>query len=67
MQLDLDTLPEGQYTFAIYMDGKQMAEGGARIEKKFFTRGTWAVIVVFIGLLLLAYLRRGREQNLMSR
>ena len=67
LQVDLDTLPEGHYTFTIYMDGKQMAESGARIEKKFFTRGTWAVIVIVIGLGLLAFLRRGRQQTVMSR
>lgn len=65
--VDLDTLPEGAYTFTISVDGNDVAEGGIRIEKKFFTRGTWAVIVVIVGLLLLAFLRRGREQAVMSR
>lgn len=65
--VDLDTLPEGAYTFTISVDGNDVAESGIRIEKKFFTRGTWAVIVVIIGLLVLAFLRRGREQTQMSR
>ena len=65
--VDLDTLPEGLYTFTIFVDGREVAESSARIEKRFFTRGTWAVIVLVIGLGLLAFLRRGKEQRIMSR
>ena len=65
--VDLDTLPEGLYTFTIFVDGREVAESSARIEKKFFTRGTWAVIVLVVGMLLLAFLRRGRQQTVMSR
>jgi hypothetical protein len=65
--VDLDTLPEGLYTFTIFVDGREVAQSSARIEKRFFTRGTWAVIVLVIGMGLLAFLRRGREQKVMSR
>jgi hypothetical protein len=66
-QVELDTLPEGHYTFTIYADGREVAESGIRVEKRFFTRGTWAVVVIVLGLALLGFLRRGRQQRIMSR
>lgn len=60
-QVDLDSIPVGDYTFTIFVDGKQAAQGTLYIEKRFFTRSTWAGIVVFAGLGLLAFLRRNRK------
>jgi hypothetical protein len=60
-QVELDRLPVGNYTFTIFVDGRQVAQNTLFIEKRFFTRGTWAVIVVVAGLGLLAWLRRGKR------
>ena len=57
---DLDNLEEGAYRFRIFVDGQKAAENSIRVEKRFFTRGTIAVIVVVVGLLLLAFLRRNK-------
>jgi hypothetical protein len=66
-QVELGSLPEGRYDFTIFVDGREVAQSAIRMEKRFFTRGTWAVIVLVVGLGLLAFLRRGKEQRLMSR
>jgi hypothetical protein len=57
---DADSLVEGPYRFAIFVDGQEVAAKTVRVEKKFFTRGTIAVIVVVLGLALLGYGRRNK-------
>ncbi len=57
---DLDGLEEGTYHFMMFADGQKVAENSIQVEKRFFTRGTWAVIVVVLGLALLAFLRRNK-------
>ena len=57
---DLKDLREGSYHFMIFVDGRKVAENSIRIEKRFFTRGTIAVIVIVVGLGLLAFLRRNK-------
>ena len=59
-QVELDQIPEGQYHFTIFVNREMVAESSIRVEKRFFTRGTYAVIVVVVGLLLLAFLRRNK-------
>lgn len=59
-QVELKDLPEGEYYFKILVEGKNVAESSIRIEKRFFTRGTYAVIVIVVGLGLLAFLRRNK-------
>lgn len=59
-QVELDQIPEGQYQFTIFVNRDKVAESSIRVEKRFFTRGTYAVIVVVVGLLLLAFLRRNK-------
>jgi hypothetical protein len=57
---ELDELEEGTYHFMLFADGDKVAENSIQVEKKFFTRGTWAVIVLVLGLGLLAFLRRNK-------
>jgi hypothetical protein len=57
---DLQNLEEGPYHFTIFVDGQKVAENTIRIEKRFFTRGTIAVIVLIVGLGLLGFLRRNK-------
>lgn len=59
-QVELDDLPVGDYHFEIFVDGRSVAENSIRIETRFFTRGTWAVIVIVAGLGLLGFLRRNK-------
>jgi len=59
-QVDLDQLPEGEYHFVITVDGDDVAEGSTRIEKKFWTRGRYALIVIVLGGALLWFVRRKR-------
>ena len=59
-QVALDDLRVGDYHFEIFVDGRGVAENSIRIEKRFFTRGTWGVIAIVAGLGLLAFLRRNK-------
>jgi hypothetical protein len=61
-QVDLGDLPVGDYRFTIFVDGQQVADGSTRIEKKFWNRGKYAFIVLVLGLALLFYVRRKKEQ-----
>jgi hypothetical protein len=45
----------------LFADGDKVAESSIQVEKKLFTRGTWAVIVILVGLGLLAFLRRNKK------
>lgn len=56
----LPRLRVGDYHFEIFVDGRGVAENSIRIEKRFFTRGTWGVIAIVAGLGLLAFLRRNK-------
>ena len=62
-QVDLERIPVGIYTFTIFVDGSQVAQNSLYIEKRFFTRGTWAVIVIVAGLGLLTFVRRRKAAN----
>jgi hypothetical protein len=62
-QVDLDQLPEGDYTFIISVDGQDVAEGTTRVEKKFWTRGKYAFIVIVLGGALLWFVRRKRAEG----
>jgi hypothetical protein len=62
-QVELDRIPVGVYTFTIFVDGSQVAQNSLYIEKRFFTRGTWAVIVIVAGLALLTFVRRRKAAN----
>jgi hypothetical protein len=57
---ELDQLDEGSYHFMLFADGEKVAESRIRVEKKFFTRGVIAVIVIVVGLGLLGFLRRNK-------
>jgi hypothetical protein len=57
---ELDQLEEGSYHFMMFVDGEKVAENRIRIEKRFFTRGVIAVIVIVVGLGLLGFLRRNK-------
>ena len=48
-------IPVGEYHFTIFVDGQSVAKASARIEKKFWTRDKYAIIVVVLGLALLIY------------
>jgi hypothetical protein len=54
-------LEKGDYTFTIFVDGASVAQGTARIERKFWTRDKYAIIVVLLGGALLFYIRRKKE------
>jgi hypothetical protein len=60
-QADLKDLPVGEYHFTIFVDEQNVAHASARIEKKFWTRDKYAIIVVALGLALLFYVRRKKE------
>jgi hypothetical protein len=60
-QVDLMDLEKGDYTFTIFVDGASVAQGTARIERKFWTRDKYAIIVVLLGGALLFYIRRKKE------
>jgi hypothetical protein len=60
-QVDLKDLPVGDYHFTILVNGQNVAHASARIEKKFWTRDKYAIIVVALGLALLFYVRRKKE------
>jgi hypothetical protein len=60
-QLDLMDLDVGDYTFTIFVDGQPVAEASARVERKFWTRDKYAIIVVALGLGLLFLVRRKKE------
>jgi hypothetical protein len=60
-QVNLDDLPVGEYHFTISVDGQDVAEGSARIEKKFWTRDKYAFIVIVLGGVLLWFARRKRS------
>jgi hypothetical protein len=57
-QVDLKDLPVGDYHFTIFVNGQNVAHASSRIEKKFWTRDKYAIIVVVLGLSLLLYVRR---------
>lgn len=63
-QVELDDLPVGEYRFTIFVDGKSVAESAIRVEKRFFTPTVKAVLVLFVGLGLLAFLRRNKVVKL---
>ena len=58
---DLMSLPVGDYTFTLFVDGQQAAEATARIERKFWTRDKYAIIVVLVGLGLLFLVNRRKD------
>jgi hypothetical protein len=60
-QVDLADLPVGEYHFTIFVNGQNVAEASTRIEKKFWTRDKYAIIVVVLGLLVLSYVRSRRK------
>ena len=57
---ELDELEEGPYHFMIFVDGQKVAENTIRVEKRFFTRGVIAVIVIVVGLGVLGFMRRNK-------
>ena len=65
-QVELDQIPEGQYNFEIFVNRRPVGEGSIRVEKRFFTRGTYAVIVLVVGLGLLAFLRRNKQVSVVN-
>ena len=60
-QVDLQDLPVGDYHFTIFVDGQSVAKSSIRIEKKFWTRDKYAIIVIVVGLLLLYLVRRKKK------
>jgi hypothetical protein len=62
-QVDLADLPVGDYTFTIFVDDQPVAKATTRIEKKFWTRDKYAIIVIVAGLALLFYVRRKKEMG----
>ena len=58
--VELDQLEEGPYHFMTFVDGQKVAENTIRVEKRFFTRGVIAVIVIVVGLGLLGFMRRNK-------
>lgn len=61
-QADLMDIPVGEYHFTIFVDGQSVAKASARIERKFWTRDKYAIIVVVLGLALLIYVG-GRKKS----
>src|SRR5262249_42301392 len=57
-QVNLSELPVGDYHFIIFVDGEEVADGTTRIEKKFWTRDKYALIVIILGGGLLYFVRR---------
>jgi hypothetical protein len=57
----LDDLRTGNYVFTIFVEGRPVAEGTIKVERAIFTPGRLMGIVVFVGLGLIAFLRRKRE------
>lgn len=57
----LDDLRAGNYTFTIFVAGRPVAEGSIKVERAILTPGRLMGIVAFVGLGLLAWLRRKRE------
>jgi hypothetical protein len=57
-QVDLGDLPVGDYRFTIFVDGQNVAEASTRIERKFWTRDKYAIIVVVVGFGLLFLVNR---------
>ena len=57
-QVDLADLPVGDYTFTIFVDDQPVAKATTRIEKKFWTRDKYAIVVIIAGIALLFYVRR---------
>jgi hypothetical protein len=62
-QVDLMDLPVGEYHFTIFVDGQNVAQRSARVEKKFWTRDKYAIIVVVLGLALLVYVGGRRKSR----
>jgi len=60
-QVDLNDLEKGDYTFTIYADGEPVASGTTRVERKFWTRDKYAIIVIVLGLYALFLVRRKKE------
>jgi serine protease Do len=60
-QVDLEDLSPGEYHFTIFVDGQDVAEASTRIEKKFWTRGKYAIIVVVVGLALLFFVGKRKK------
>ena len=60
-QADLDDLPVGEYTFTQFVDGRQVAENSARLERRIVTPGRLIILVLVAGGGLLLFLRRNRE------
>ena len=58
---ELDDLRVGEYTFTLFVDGRQVAESSIRIERRIFTPGRLILIVLAVGGGLLLWLRRNRE------
>lgn len=59
-QVELNDMPEGEYHFEIFVNGRGVASSSIRVEKRFFTKTMLGVLVLAVGLGLLAWLRRGR-------
>ncbi len=57
---ELDDLEEGTYHFMLFADGEKVAENSIQVEKKIFTRGVIAVLVIVVGLGLLGFMRRNK-------
>ena len=58
---ELDDLRVGEYTFTLFVDGRQVAERSIRIERRIFTPGRLILLVLVVGCGLLLWLRRNRE------
>jgi hypothetical protein len=60
--VNLMDLESGEYHFTIFVDGREVASKSMRIERKFWTRDKYAIIVVVLGIVLLIYVR-GRKKD----
>lgn len=61
-QVNLMDLSSGEYHFTLFVNGREAASASARIERKFWTREKYAIIVIVLGIALLIYVR-GRKKD----
>ena len=60
-QVELERIPEGEYTFEIFVDGKSAATNSIMVKKRFFNTGMLMILVVIVGLVALIYAQKLRK------